>query len=217
MSSSKLSPPAGQIRTNSNIVSKGPPNIKQQRIEAVAIKRAQQIRSHLEKLPLIDPNSDLAKEVMDMRDEEPDDIMEGKENLGIIAVPRNTKDPITREPIETDNTIVQIRQINGRGQLITTFIKLDNWLEFIKDCKEANRIIVNPDVSMNQPVSAGEVDIFTAMVAGGNGGSGSNVSNQLGSMSLNNSSYSSGGGRRRTYRVKRRKASRRRSRRAYKN
>jgi hypothetical protein len=144
---------------------------------------------------------------MNMRDEEPDDIMEGKENLGILSVPRNTKDPITREPIETGNTIVQIRQINGRGQLITTFIKLDNWLEFIKDCKEANRIIVNPDVSMNQPVSAGEVDIFTAVIAGGDGGSGS-------SMSLNNSMN---GGRRRTYRVKRRKASRRRSRRAYKN
>ena len=202
------SPPAGQILT----VSKGPPNIKQQRMEAVARKQAQ-IRAHLEKLPLIDPNSDLAKEMMDMRDEEPDDIMEGKENLGRISVPPNTKDPITREPIETGNTIVQIRQINGMGQLITTFIKLENWLEFIKDCKEDNRIIVNPDVSMNQPVSAGEVDIFTAEIAGGNGGSGSNVSNQLGTMSLNNSMN---GGRRRTYRVKRRKASRRRTRRSYK-
>ena len=88
------------------------------------------------------------------------------------------------------------------------------WLEFIKDCKEANRIIVNPDVSMNQPVSAGEVDIFTAMVAGGDGGSGSNVGTQFSSMSLNNSMN---GGRRRTYRLKRRKASRRRSRRSYKN
>jgi hypothetical protein len=202
------SPPAGQILT----VSKGPPNIKQQRMEAVARKQAQ-IRAHLEKLPLIDPNSDLAKEMMDMRDEEPDDIMEGKENLGRISVPPNTKDPITREPIETGNTIVQIRQINGMGQLITTFIKLENWLEFIKDCKEDNRIIVNPDVSMNQPVSAGEVDIFTAEIAGGNGGSGSNVSTQLSTMSLNNSMN---GGRRRTYRVKRRKASRRRTRRSYK-
>jgi len=150
-----------------------------------------------------------------MRDEEPDDIMEGKENLGIISVPPKTMDPITREPIETGDTIVQIRQINGRGQLITTFVRLDNWLEFIKDCKEANRIIVNPDVSMNQPVSAGEVDIFKAVIAGGDGGSGSNISTQLSTMSLNNSSHSSGGGRRRTYRVKRRKASRRR--RAYKN
>jgi hypothetical protein len=202
------SPPAGQILT----VSKGPPNIKQQRMEAVARKQAQ-IRAHLEKLPLIDPNSDLAKEMMDMRDEEPDDIMEGKENLGRISVPPNTKDPITREPIETGNTIVQIRQINGMGQLITTFIKLENWLEFIKDCKEDNRINVNPDVTMNQPDSAGEDDIFTAEIAGGNGGSGSNVSNQLITMSLNNSMN---GGRRRTYRVKRRKASRRRTRRSYK-
>ena len=205
----RTSPSAGQILTGNKIVSKGPPNVKQQRREA--------IRAHLSRLPLIDPNSDLAKEVMDMRDEEPDDIMEGKENLGIISVPPNTKDPITREQIETGDTIVQIRQINGRGQLITTFVKLDNWLDFIKDCKEDNRIIVNPDVSMNQPVSAGEVDIFTAVIAGGDGGSGSNISTQLSTMSLNNSSHSSGGGRRRTYRVKRRKASRRRSRRSYKN
>ena len=211
MSYNKISPPAGQIIKSRN----NPPSIKNQRSEAVERKRA--IRAHLLRLPPIDPNSDLAKEVMGMRDEEPDDIMEGKENLGIISVPPKTMDPITREPIKTGDTIVQIRQINGRGQLITTFVRLDNWLEFIKDCKENNRIIVNPDVSMNQPVSAGEVDIFTAVIAGGDGGSGSNISTQLSTMSLNNSSYSSGGGRRRTYRVKRRKASRRRSRRSYKN
>jgi hypothetical protein len=207
----RTSPPAGQTGKPPT----APPSIKQQRAEAVAERKREQIRAHLSRLPLIDLDSDIAKEVMDMRDEEPDDIMEGKENLGDISVPPNTKDPITREIIQNNDKIVQIRQINGRGQLITTFVKLDNWLEFIKDCKEVNRIIVNPDVSMNQPVSAGEVDIFTAKVASGNASSGSNISTQFSTVSLNNSMN---GGRRKTYRVnKRRKASRRRSRRSYKN
>jgi hypothetical protein len=96
----------------------------------------------------------------------PANIMTGKVNMGPISVPPGTTCPITMEDIENGNDVARIRQPTGQqGALHDTFIMLDAWNEWVNTCMQNGNAVTNP--ATNLPVSAGQVDIFTANVQAG--------------------------------------------------
>ena len=96
----------------------------------------------------------------------PANIMTGKVNLGPISVPPGTTCPITMEDIENGNDVARIRQPTGQqGALHDTFIMLDAWNEWVNTCMQNGNAVTNP--ATNLPVSAEQVDIFTANVQAG--------------------------------------------------
>ena len=96
----------------------------------------------------------------------PANIMTGKVNLGSISVPANTTCPITMEDVENGNEVARIRQPTGQmGALHDTFIMLDAWNEWVNTCMQNGNAVTNP--ATNLPVSADQVDIYTANVQAG--------------------------------------------------
>ena len=94
----------------------------------------------------------------------PPNIMTGKVNLGLIDVPVGAVDPIAADEIHDGDQIVRIfKSTDYAGKTHYTYIGLVEWQTWVAACAQQGRAVVNPET--NLPVTAEQVDIYTAHLA----------------------------------------------------